>query len=164
MGLKDIIAPVPLEADHNRSIFDSNEPILDHWLKERAYKNQLEGATRTYVICVDATVIGYYSLAVGSISRDIATGNIKRNMPEPIPVMIIARLAVHKNWQKKGIGPSLLQDAILRTKQASKIAGIRAILVHAISTNAKGFYQYFGFKESLIDPMILMINLKNVNI
>ena len=104
-------------------------------------------------------VVGYYSLAVGSIERSVTVGRVRRNMPDPVPVMLLARLAIDKNWQGRGLGRSLLRDAVFRTLQAAEIVGIRALLVHAISMEAKRFYQYFGFQPSEVETMTLMATL-----
>jgi GNAT superfamily N-acetyltransferase len=122
-------------------------------------KNQDSGATRTYVVCFGNTVVGYYSLAVGSIERRFAAGSIKRNMPEPIPVMILARLAVDQRHAGRSIGTGMLRDALLRTLQASDIAGIRALLVHALNERAASFYRGRGFTASPFDPLVLFLAL-----
>jgi len=140
--------------------FCSEESQLDEWLKRRALKNEGIRVSRTFVVCdEDNKVVGYYSLAVGSILHSEAAGKIKRNMPNPVPVMILGRLAVDKNLQGKGIGSALVKDAILRTVQASKIAGIKAILVHALDDKVAIFYENKGFKRSPMDNLILMITL-----
>ncbi len=104
-------------------------------------------------------MIGYYALANGAVAQGAATGHVRRNMPDPIPVMVLGRLAVDRNWQDRDIGRSLLRDAVLRTLQASEIGGIRAILVHAISEPAKLFYERCGFTASAAEPMTLMVTL-----
>ncbi len=152
-------APEPLKSEHDVSTFCSGEPELDDWLKRRALKNEQSGASRTYVVCIDQTVVAYYCLAAGALSQALALGKVRRNMPDPIPVIVIGRLAVDQNWQGKGLGRALLRDGILRTVQAADIAGIRAILVHAISQKAKGFYESCGFYASPVDPLTLMITL-----
>lgn len=133
--------------------------MLDDWLRRRAIPNEESGASRTYVVCVGQRVVGYYALAAGAVDHAHAPGRVKRNMPEPVPVMVIGRLAVDSRFQGCGIGPALLRDAILRTIQAAGIAGIRAILVHAISARAKSFYENCGFTSSPVDPMTLMITI-----
>ena len=111
-------------------------------------------------MCVeDQRVIGYYALANGAMALQAATGRTRRNMPDPIPVMVLGRLAVDKTYQGSGLGQGLLRDGILRTIQAAKIGGIRAILVHAISEDAKRFYERCGFTLSPLDPMTLMITV-----
>lgn len=151
--------PEKLNSSHQIESFDSGNSQLDDWLKRRALKNELEGASRTYVLCAGEIVVAYYCLANGAVAQTTATGKVRRNMPDPIPVMIIGRLAVAQQWHGMGIGRALLRDAVLRTLQAAEIAGIRAILVHAISEDAKQFYEKCGFTASPIEPMILMVKV-----
>jgi GNAT superfamily N-acetyltransferase len=155
--------PEKLNSSHQIEHFDSGHSQLDEWLNRRALKNELEGASRTYVLCADEAVVAYYCLATGAVAQTIATGRIRRNMPDPIPVMVIGRLAVDFHWQGKGLGKALLRDAILRTLQAAEIAGIRAILVHAISQEAKQFYEKCGFTASPVDPMTLMVKVNDAS-
>jgi GNAT superfamily N-acetyltransferase len=152
-------APEKIRADHDLAGFECGEPALDEWLRKRALQNEQSGASRTYVVCAGQQVAGYYALAVGAVAHSQAPGRVRRNMPDPVPVMFVGRLAVHKDYQGKKIGPGLLRDAVLRTLQASDIAGIRAILVHAISGRARRFYEDCGFIASPIDPMTLMITI-----
>lgn len=161
-SLGELTPPQKLSEKHEVDNFCCGEASLDEWLKKRALANEIADASRTYVVCVGNQVVGYYALAVGSVEREIATSLIKRNMPNPIPVMILARLAVDCSWKGKGIGRGLLRDAILRTWQASHLAGIKAILVHALSEEAKAFYLKAGFKASPVEPLTLMISLKEV--
>jgi predicted N-acetyltransferase YhbS len=154
--------PEKLTSTHQIEDFDSGIEPLDSWLKRRALGNEAEGASRTYVVCAGDIVVGYYCLSNGAIASNIATGKVKRNMPDPIPVMIIGRLAVDRNWQGKGIGRGLLRDAVLRTLKASEIAGIRAILVHAISAEAKQFYEQYRFTASSLEPLTLMVKISDV--
>jgi len=151
--------PVPLADPHRFEDFNSGEASLDDWLKRRARANQASGATRTYVACEGERVIAYYALASGAITVASVTGRFRRNMPDPIPVMVIGRLAVDRAFHGRGIGRGLLRDAILRTSQAARIVGIRAILVHALSDEARQFYERSGFRASPIDPMMLMISV-----
>jgi len=155
----DISAPEKLFAEHDLADFDSGEPALDDWLRRRALADEESGSSRTYVACSGKRVGGYYSLAVGAVAHVGAPGRVKRNMPDPVPVMVLGRLAVDKDFQWRGIGSGLLRDAIVRTVQAAEIAGIRAILVHALSDPAKQFYQRHGFIASPIDPMTVMITM-----
>lgn len=154
-----ISPPEKLTAEHNISEFDSGESLLDDWLRRRALANEDSGSSRTYVVCVRKRVVGYYAIAVGAVAHIGAPGRVKRNMPDPIPVMVLGRLAVDKAVQHRRIGTGLLRDAVLRTVQAAEIAGIRAIVVHAISEAAKRFYQGYGFIPSPIDPMTVMVTV-----
>jgi GNAT superfamily N-acetyltransferase len=154
-----ISAPQKLSSDHDLYQFECGEPALDDWLRRRALQNEESGASRTYVVCAGKRVVGYYALAVGAVAHVGAPGRIRRNMPDPVPVMVLGRLAVDQSAQGQNIGHGLLRDAILRTIQAAEIAGIRAILVHAISERAKQFYVRSGFTPSPVDPMTLMITV-----
>ena len=160
--LDQLCPPERLNSLHQIETFDSGKSQLDEWLKRRALRNESEGASRTYVLCDRQAVIAYYCLANGAIAQTTATGKVRRNMPDPIPVMVIKRLAVDRNCQGRGIGRALLREAILRTLQAAEIAGIRAILVHAISEEAKQFYQKCGFPVSPMEPMTLMVKVSDV--
>ena len=128
-------------------------------MRRRALHNEASGASRTYVVCIGKTVVGHYTLAVGAVAHAEAPGRVRRNMPDPLPVMVIGRLAVDKSLQRRCIGKGLLRDAVLRTVQASEIAGIRAILVHAISEPAKRFYEGCGFIASPIDPLTVVLTV-----
>lgn len=154
-----ISAPTPLTALHQLTDFDSSVPSLDDWLKRRAAKNQANDSSRTYVVCEGQTVIGYYCLSAGAIGHAEAPSAMRRNRPDPIPVMVLGRLAIHKDHQQKGIGTALLRDAILRTIHAAEIAGITALLVHALTEQAKRFYRSRGFIESPIQPMTMYLLL-----
>jgi predicted N-acetyltransferase YhbS len=127
-------------------------------------KNQSSGASRTFVICQDNQVVGYYALASGSVERMASPKSIARNMPEPIPVMVLGRLAIDARMQGQRLGSALLKDALLRTLSVSKNVGIRAILVHAISEDAKRFYVGYGFQVSPIDPMTLMLPVRHIEV
>jgi GNAT superfamily N-acetyltransferase len=156
---EEIGAPERLRADHDASLFDCGEPTLDDWLRRRALKNEENGASRAYVVCAGKRVVGYYALAVGSVAHGEAPGRVRRNMPEPVPVVILGRLAVDRNYHGQNIGSGLVRDAVSRTLQAADIAGIRALLVHAISDQAKRFYEKWGFVASPVEPMTLMITV-----
>ena len=115
-----VTAPEHIEAHHDASTFDCGQPELDDWLRLRALSNEASGASRTYVICAEGRVVGYYALATGAVARAAATGKARRQMPDPIPVMIIGRLAVDTGYQGRGLGHGLLRDALLRTLQVAK--------------------------------------------
>lgn len=152
--------PQRISAEHDLTQFSCGEPSLDEWLARRALKNEAGGASRTYVVCVDDVVVGYYCLANGAIDRDEAPKPMQRNMPDPIPVMVLGRLAVDRAYQDQRIGRALLRDAILRVLQAAEIAGVKAIIAHAISEDAKRFYLRNDFLESPVAPMTLCLILE----
>ena len=158
----EITAPVPITADHVLSDFVCRHEELTAWLKSRALDNQANSASKTYVVCEAATnmVIGFYALAPGALKLAVAPGAIRRNMPDPIPVIVLGRLAVHGNWEGKGIGRGLLKDATSRAMQAASSIGGRALLCHAIDEDAKSFYLKHGFKESPVEPLTVMLSLK----
>jgi len=131
-------------------------------MRRPTLQNEASGASRTYVVCTGLRVAAYYALAVGAVAHASAPGRVRRNMPDPVPVMIIGRLAVDQEFHGRGLGQGLLRDAVLRTLQAADIAGIRAILVHAISSDAQRFYERHGFVRSPLDPLMLMITLADV--
>lgn len=153
-------APQPLTASHRLDEFGCGERALDDWLKRRALSNHLSGASRTFVV-VDSVngVFGYYALAAGAVSHQVATGSVRRNMPDPVPVLVLARLAVDQRAQGIKLGASLLQDAVIRARAVSQNAGVRALLVHALHDRAKQFYVHYGFQESPLHPMTLMLRL-----
>ena len=151
-----------LDAGHDLTAFASGTTTLDEWLKKRALGNQNLGASRTYVACDDRTVVAYYALAAGSILHSEATGKLKRNMPDPIPAMVLARLAVDQSWQGRGLGADMLGDAVKRTLQAAQIAGVRAMVVDAISEDAAKFYERWGFVRSTAMPMRLMARITDL--
>jgi GNAT superfamily N-acetyltransferase len=160
MGAISLNAPVPLGLEHSTQGFDCGVESLNEWLRSRAWKNQLTGASRTYVTTEESTVAGYYCLSSGALAATDAPGSIRRNMPDPIPIAIIGRLAVDKAWHGKAIGAALLQDAIERSAEAAKILGILGVLVHALSDQAKVFYERHGFIASPHQPLTLVFFLK----
>lgn len=160
--IADLRPPELLSEHHNLAGFSSGEDALDDWLRKRAQANQASGASRTYVVCAGGQVIAYYALASGAITVASTPGKFRRNMPDPIPVAILARLAVDRHWQGKGIGRGLFRDAALRVSRAADVIGIRGIVVHAISEKAKSFYLSLGFDPSPREPMTLMVTLTDV--
>jgi GNAT superfamily N-acetyltransferase len=152
-------APAPLADHHGLETFASGNPALDDWLRRRARPNQVSGASRTFVIAVEHAVVGYYALASGAVISEVAPGRFRRNMPEPIPVAVLARLAVDRGYQGRGLGRALFRDSALRVIQAAHAIGIRGMVVHAVSEDAKRFYLGLGFSESLIEPLTLMVGL-----
>lgn len=140
-------SPRAIAATDSYASFDCSEPSLNNWLTKRAVRNENAGASRTFV-SVDpdsGDVAGYYCLSASSLLREDAPGSIGRNMPDPIPVILIGRLAVDERFKGNGLGASLLQHAILKGVEASRIIGARAVIVDALNDAAEGFYTRFGF-------------------
>lgn len=140
-------APTALTAQHELQGFHSGESSLDDWLRERALNNMRSRASRTYVLCPQnsQTVIGYYALCMGQILNKETTASMRRNMPEQIPAVLLARLGVDQEWQGQGLGSALLKDAVNRTQQAAKDIACRLMIVHALTVEAESFYQRYGF-------------------
>ena len=163
MGLSVSLSAPELLADrHKLDEFFSGEPSLDGWLRRRARANQASGASRTYVTCEGDRVAGYYALLPGASVGDNEAGRFKRNMPAPIPVVILGRLAVDRSLQGRGVGRGLFRDAARRVVQAAEVIGIRGIVVYAISEEAKQFYIALGFDASPLEPTILMVTLADL--
>ena len=156
-------APVTLTLDHQLHTFACGESVLDEWLKRRALSNQSSGASRTFVVTNEEQhVMGYYALAAGAVSHMEATRTIRQNMPDPLPVMVLARLAVDAKAQGMKLGAALLKDALQRCVLVSQNMGVRAMLVHALNDSARQFYVYHGFAASPVHPMTLMLRLSNM--
>ncbi|MGH6956856.1 MAG: GNAT family N-acetyltransferase [Caulobacteraceae bacterium] len=151
--------PRLLAAPDDAGAFRSGQETLDLWLRRRALTNQASGASRTYVLVHDARVIAYYALAAAAVAPNEAPGRIRRNMPDPIPVILIGRLAVDLEWQGRGLGAALLRDAVERSAEAARIVGVRGVLVRAISDEAARFYRRNGFVESPLDSLTLLFGL-----
>ena len=158
--MQALSAPQPLDTTHQLTAFDCGEPSLDEWLLRRALTNHLSGASRTFVVTdLDGVVRGYYALAAGALAHEMATSAVRRNMPDPVPVMVLARLAVDRRAQGGRVGAALLQDAVLRSQGVARNAGVRALLVHALHERARQFYEHYGFQASPVHPMTLMLRL-----
>ena len=156
-------APQPLVGTHRIDEFECGESTLDEWLKRRALANQLSGASRTFVVVdEESRVYGYYAMAAGAVSHQMATSGVRRNMPDPVPVMVLARLAVDHRAQNIKLGSALLQDAVKRAVAVSHNAGVRALLVHALNDRPRQFYEHYGFQESPQHPLTLMLRLSSV--
>lgn len=158
----ELSPPGPLSERHLLDHFDSGVPSLDDWLRRRARANQASGASRTFVVCDDDQVVAYFSLASGSINLIGATGGFRRNMPDPIPVVILARLAVDRRLQGRGIGKALLAEAAKRVLAAGESIGVRGLVVHALDDQAAAFYRSLGFEPAPAQPLTLMIPLSRL--
>jgi len=154
-------APDLLTDHHEIEAFASGLESLDTWLKRRAMKNQATGASRTFVACDGRRVVAYYALASSTVADVEASGRF-HHMPEPIPVVVLGRLAADQSFQGKGIGRALIRDAGHRVIQAADVIGIRGLIVQATSAEAKAFYEHIGFDASPLDPMTLMITLADL--
>lgn len=158
-----LAAPTLLNEMHVLDGFDCGVPALDDWLKRRARANLVSGASRTFVVAEpESKVIGYYALAAGAVASEAAPGRVRRNMPAPIPVAVLGRLAIDRAHHGKGLGRALFRNAGLRVIQAADIVGIRALLVDAISEEAKAFYMALGMAPSPLSPMTLMVTLADL--
>jgi predicted N-acetyltransferase YhbS len=138
-------SPVSLTVDHHTAGFDCGIDSLNEWLIRRALKNEYGGDSSTYVVCDGKQVVGYYAIAAGSVARGGAPGRVKRNMPDPIPALVLGRLAVDQGCQGTGIGQGLLRDAVARSINVSQQIGARVLIVHALNDNAETFYLKHGF-------------------
>lgn len=152
-----------LRRDHAVEGFDCGREELNQYLHRYAWQNQQAGASQTYVGVVGEAIVGFHTLAAGQVTYDDAPERLTKGLARhPVPVMLLARLAIDRRWQNQGIGKALLRDAMQRTLQAADIAGIRALPVHAKDEGAKRFYQHFDFVASPSDPMHLFVLLKDV--
>ncbi len=157
-----ITAPVLIHSDLDLAAFSCAKPLLDQWLQKHALKNENSGASRTYVVAKGRQVIAWYSIAAGAVVRINTPGPISRNMPAPIPVMILGRLAVAVDYQGQGFGSAMVRDAVKRTLIAANITGIRALMVHALDEEAFAFYQKIGFIPSPSQPLTLFLGIQGI--
>jgi GNAT superfamily N-acetyltransferase len=157
-------APEPLADHHDLDAFSCGVTSLDDWLRRRARSNQASGASRTFVVSAGAAVVAYYALASGAVGAADATGRFRRNMPDPVPVAVLARLAVDQAYAGRGLGRAIMRDCSRRVLQAADAIGIRGIIVHAISEDAKAFYLAQGFAASPEQPMTLMVTLADLSL
>ena len=161
--MEPLSAVEKLSPDHELSAFSCGTPALDTWLKRFARQNQAAGASRTYVVHRANRVVGYYALAAGSVERQEAPDRVSRGLARhPLPVVIVARMAVDQTEQGSGLGRALLKDALLRIANAVDVIGVRAVLVHAKDENARRFYERFDFEPSPIDPLQLFLLVKDL--
>jgi GNAT superfamily N-acetyltransferase len=152
--------PEPLSPTHDLSDFDCGNEDLNNWLKRRALASEGRSA-RTTVLCDGRRVAGYYCLATGAIEREsLSSARLRKNLPDPIPILVLGRLAIARDYQGRGLGRALLKDAILKTITASGIAGVRALAVHAIDDTAAQFYRNYGFASSPLNPRTLLLPIE----
>jgi len=155
-------APEALAAHHDTESFACGVESLDRWLKQRALKNQATGASRTFVLCEGRRVLAYYALASNAVAAGEATGRVKGNMPDPVPVVVLGRLAIDQSLQGQGMDRALIRDACLRVIAAADAIGIRAMVVHALSEDARAFHERIGFDSSALDRMTLMATVADL--
>lgn len=153
--------PRPLQDADDISTFDCGTDSLNEYLHNRALANHMSGASRCFVTCRDGRVAGYYALTSSVVDHEDVAGKVRRNMPNPVPAILLARLAVDLKDQSNGVGASLLQDAIRRTVHVAEEVGVRVLLVHALHEDAQRFYRHFGFELSPTDPLHLMLLMKD---
>jgi GNAT superfamily N-acetyltransferase len=152
-----------LRRDHPFDRFDCRQPDLNAWLLKYALQNQSANAAQTYVALAASVVVGYYSLSVGQVEHSRAPARLQKGLARhPIPIMLLARLAVDSAWQKRGVGRALLVDAVVRTALAADIAGIRALAVHAKDEEARRYYERYDFIASYTDPLHLFALLRDI--
>ncbi len=162
MIVPDLSPPASLSVEHLLDGFECGELSLSEWLRKRALKNQASNTSRCFVICDDHTVIGYYSLSAGGINHEAVPKVMRRNMPNPLPVLLLGRLAIDQRYHNQGLGRALLRDAMLRAVHIASDTGVFAIMVHALSEQAKRFYLSRGFVESPLQSMTLLMTLATV--
>ncbi|MCO5215819.1 MAG: GNAT family N-acetyltransferase [Thermomicrobiales bacterium] len=155
--------PEILSELHDCTQFSCGERSLDTWLIERALEGQRRGSARTYVVCDGNTrVAGYYALSAGAVIRADAPGSLRRNMPDPLPVIVLGRLAVDSVYQGYGLGTALLRDAMIRTLNASLSIGTVALVVHALNEDLRPFYQRYGFAEFPDSSLTFFLPIKTM--
>ncbi len=153
--------PSLLTKQHDSSSFNSGEPVLDEWLRDRAWNNLQISASRTYVICPTGTqkIIGYFALSMGQVLTHEVIGSMRRNMPKHIPAIILGRLAIDQEWQKKGLGRALISEVIRRSLLAASEVSARLIVIHALSPAAEAFYLHHGFTRLPVENPTLALDL-----
>ncbi|MGO8844699.1 MAG: GNAT family N-acetyltransferase [Methylocella sp.] len=154
-------SPVLLTEAHDSTAFESGEPVLDDWLRHRAWDNLQMAASRTYVVCPKGSlrIAGYFALSMGQILAHEAAGSMRRNMPKQIPAVLLGRLAIDRAWQGKGLGRALLADAVRRSLLASSEVSARLVIVHAISPAAEAFYLHHGFTRLPVETPTFALDL-----
>ncbi len=160
-----ISAPEPLSDRHEVSRFRSGVPNLDAWLQGKARLNEAKGGARTYVACDGRRVAGFYSLAASAVERQRVSSRVGRNMPQPVPVILLGQLAVDRDYQGRGLGSDLLIDAAKRALVAADVIGARAIIVQALDERAKSFYERFGVRQfSDREPLMLVLRVSALRV
>lgn len=154
--------PELLAADHRLEGFDCGDELLNDWLRRRAVQNQGEGSSRTWVVTYGARVVAYYASSTAALAREEASGRIRRNQPDPLPAMLLGRLAVDISHQGEGLAAALLKHFLIKALQVSELTGLRLVLVHAKDRRVADFYRHFGFENSPFDDQTLMLLIKDI--
>ena len=158
-----ITPPEPLTPEHNLEEFDCGKVVLNDWIRQKANKSQVEGGARTFVVTHKGLVVGYYCIATGSVGHDQLNAKLKRNMPNPIPVIVLGRLAIDQRYPKQGIGTGLMKDCYLRVLSIADQVGVRALLVHALDDESRDYYvDHLGFSSSPITRNTLFLGIKEI--
>lgn len=149
--------PLPLEPHHDLVPFDSGDPSLDDWLLRRSRANHASGAGRVWVVTTDDRVVAYYASSTAVVARAAASGRARRNQPDPLPAMLLGRLAVDRAHQGRGLGSALLKHFLAKAIDVADLTGLRLVLVHASNDTVADFCAHFGFEPSPIDDLTLML-------
>ena len=160
--MPDFVGPALLGPDHQLDGFDCGADALNWWLINKARHNQSEGGSRTWVVTSDQHVVAFYSSSTAVILRSEATKRAARNQPDPLPALLLGRLAVDTKYQGHGLGAALLKHFLLKSLEVAELTGVRVLLVHAKDDGAASFYRRFGFEPSPIDDLTLMLLVKDV--
>jgi GNAT superfamily N-acetyltransferase len=155
--------PVLLDQRHDLARFDSGAPALDHWLRRRALRGQREGGSRTWVVTDDDRVVGYYASYTAVLLHEAAPSRARRNQPDPLPALLLARLAVDRSVQGHGVGAALLKHFVLMGLEVASLTGVRLLLVHAKDGTAASFYRRYGFEPTSFDELTLLLLLRDLD-
>ncbi|MGQ0826711.1 MAG: GNAT family N-acetyltransferase [Actinomycetota bacterium] len=160
--MTNFVGPVLLTPEHRLSEFDCSEEALNRWLVTRAMHNQAEGGSRTWVVTVDDGVVAYYASSTAVILRTQATKRTARNQPDPVPALLLGRLAVDAKYRGQGLGAALLKHFLIKSLEVAQITGVGVLLVHANDATAANFYARYGFEPSPVDQLTLMLLIKDI--
>lgn len=160
--MSDFIGPELLDEHLVLEGFDCGDETLNGWLAGRARRNQVEGSSRTWVVSTEGRVVAYYASSTAVVLRAEATKRAARNQPDPLPALLLGRLAVDEKWQGHGLGAALLKHFVVKSLEVAQITGVRVLLVHAKSEAVTAFYSRYGFEPSPIDDLTLMLLVKDI--
>ncbi len=160
--MTDLIGPELLDEHHELDGFDCGDQRLDDWLAGKARRNQIEGSSRTWVVTTEGRVVAFYASSTAVVLRAEATRRAARNQPDPLPALLLGRLAVDDKWQGHGLGAALLKHFIVKSLEVAQITGVRVLLVHAKTAEIAAFHRRYGFEPSPIDDLTLMLLVKDI--